>query len=273
MCFAFHILSLDCWAWKGKISLKSLNESISRLWVGSGVCTAHTLPAAILPVPPYKGLPHQHSEHIGCLSVFYSSCHGHCVSDSPYSSVAILVYVCVSDMERERSWRVKRERKTNPFVWPFTALHNQCHTTTTSAQSFCRTAPIHRAPIICSFTLETEPLVWMCYLHPLSLSLGWFHWCAFLLLMCYFFSSGCWTDLYRGDTFVWVESRAARSRGREHISQPLWDVFPLCCTLLKMLQTVHPHFLNPIAANVLFILVLNLYGEDDLPYRRVQIQL
>ncbi len=112
----------------------------------------------------------------------------------------LLLCVCVSDIERERSWTVKRERKTRPFVWPFTALPNQCHTSTTSAQSFCRTAPKHRAPIICSFTLKREPFVCRCCPHPLSLSLGWFHWCTSLLLMCYFFSSRCWTDLYRGDT-------------------------------------------------------------------------
>lgn len=201
MCSALHILSLDCRAWKGKISLKSLNESISRLRVGSGVCAAHTLPAAILPVPPYKGLPHQHSVRIGCLSVFYSSCHGHSVSDSPCSSVATLVCVCVSDMERERSWRVKRERKTRPFVWPFTALSNQCHTSTTSAQSFCRMAPKHRAPIIWSFTFTREGTNGVQVLSTPSLAFF-----GMVPLVCIspfdviFFSSGCWTDLYRGDT-------------------------------------------------------------------------
>ncbi len=154
----------------------------------------------------------------------------------------LLLCVCVSDIERERSWTVKRERKTRPFVWPFTALPNQCHTSTTSAQSFCRSAPKHRAPIICSFTLEREPLVCRCCPHPLSLSLGWFHWCTSLLLMCYFFLIGMLDRSVSWWHFVWVESRAARSRGREHISQPLWDVFPLCCMLLKTLQTVHPHF-------------------------------
>lgn len=111
--------------------------------LGIGVCAAHTLPAAILSVPPQKGLPHQHSERIGCLSVFYSSCHGHSVSDSPCSSVATLVCVCFWHGE---GW-VKMETKTGPLVWPFTALPNQCHTSTTSAQSFCRMGPKHRAPI------------------------------------------------------------------------------------------------------------------------------
>lgn len=103
--------------------------STSNADLGIGVCAAHTLPAAILPVPPYKGLSHQHSEHIGCLSVFYSSCHGHSVSDSPCSSVATLVCVC---LWHEEGW-VKMERKTGQFVWPFTVLPNQCHTSTKSA--------------------------------------------------------------------------------------------------------------------------------------------
>lgn len=112
-----------------------------------------------------------------------------------------LLCVCVSDMEKECSWSVKRERKTRPFVWPFTALPNQCHTSTTSSQSFCRMAPKHRAPIICSFTLEREPLVCRCDPHPLSLSLWGGSTGVHLSFWCViFFSSGCWTDLYRGDT-------------------------------------------------------------------------
>lgn len=60
-------------------------------------------------MPPHKGLLHQHSERIGCLSVFYSSCHGHSVSDSPCSSVATLV--CVSLTWRENAVEGSRGRE------------------------------------------------------------------------------------------------------------------------------------------------------------------
>lgn len=110
-----------------------------------------------------------------------------------------LLCVCVSDIERERSWWVKRERKTRPFVWPFTALPNQCHTSTTSAQSFAGRLP--------NTGLQSSALSlyrgnhWCAGLSTPSLALFGMvplvHISPFDVL---FFSSGCWTDLYRGDT-------------------------------------------------------------------------
>lgn len=69
---------------------------------------------------------------------------------------------------------------------------------------FCRKGPKHRAPIICSFTLEREPLLCRCYTLSLSFSL----WDAragsngvHLFLMCYFSHRGVGQIVvYRGDT-------------------------------------------------------------------------
>lgn len=200
--------------------------------------------SAILPVPPHKGLLHQHSQRIGCLSVFYSSCHGHSVSDSPCSSVATLVCVCLWHGERTQLKGQEGEKNKSVCVSIDSPSQPVPHFHNISSDLFLQDASQTQGSNHLLFHFR-EAFFVVLVLYTFSLSL-WdaragstgvhlFFWCVIFLIRVLGRSVSWWH-------FVWVESRAARSRGREHISHTLWDVFPLCCTLLKTLQTVHPHF-------------------------------